>query len=166
MKPVRFCAGTDAVNPSTTRELNAAFARLDQFRREWELQSSPPLYGVLHSVANELVGITRSLFGADAAVSYRLKRVERIVDKLVRIPRVPLSQIQDIGGCRVVLRLMERSDVPTLLEAIRSHHGFRVQREDDYVIKPKPDGYRAHHVIIERDLHTVEIQVRTTNQQL
>lgn len=152
--------------PTDPGALASAFDVLDRFRREWEIERNPPNYGVLRTVSNDLTGITHSLFGSDAQVSRRLKRAERIVHKLVRLPKLELSELQDIGGCRVVLRCRERSDIPELLSAVRSHRGFRVVHEDDYVAKPKSDGYRAHHVVVVRDEHRVEIQVRTTNQQL
>ena len=36
-------------------------------------------------------------------VSQRLKRVSTIIDKLLREPTLPLSRMQDIGGCRAIL---------------------------------------------------------------
>ena len=39
----------------------------------------------------------------EGEVSQRLKRLPTIVDKLRREPTMKLSQMHDIGGCRVVL---------------------------------------------------------------
>jgi hypothetical protein len=41
--------------------------------------------------------------GAGAAVTARWKRYDRIVDKLGRLETLRLSQMHDVGGCRIVL---------------------------------------------------------------
>lgn len=41
--------------------------------------------------------------GLELDVSQRLKRLPTIEDKLRRLPRMDLSSMQDIGGCRAVL---------------------------------------------------------------
>ena len=38
-----------------------------------------------------------------AVVAQRLKRMESIIDKLRREPRMKLSQMQDLGGCRAIV---------------------------------------------------------------
>ncbi len=42
--------------------------------------------------------------GHDVFIAQRLKRLPRIVEKLHRHPRMRLSQMQDVGGCRAILR--------------------------------------------------------------
>ena len=39
-----------------------------------------------------------------------------------------------------------------------------VVREYDYIENPKPSGYRAVHVVVAREDHLIEIQLRTTEQ--
>ena len=41
--------------------------------------------------------------GKSGFAPQRLKRLPSIVSKLQRLPRLRLSEIQDIGGCRVVV---------------------------------------------------------------
>jgi ppGpp synthetase/RelA/SpoT-type nucleotidyltranferase len=91
----------------------------------------------------------------------RFKRMDRIVDKLLRYPRMRLSQMEDIGGCRVVL-----PDIESVYRALA-----RVQRQwgdsarlTDYIAAPKEDGYRGIHVIERRDGRLVEVQLRTRGQ--
>jgi hypothetical protein len=85
-----------------------------------------------------------------ALVAQRLKRFEAIQSKLKRLYRLPLSQYQDIGGCRAVME--KNSSVRELVEvyrrnASRSRHVLRA--EDDYITNPKTSGYRSHHLVYE-----------------
>lgn len=41
--------------------------------------------------------------GCEVVVAQRLKCLPRIIEKLVRYPRMRLTQMQDVGGCRAVL---------------------------------------------------------------
>ena len=50
-----------------------------------------------------------------------------------------------------------------LLEKISKN--WNVKRFHDYVAFPKPSGYRSIHVVIERDGHRIEVQLRTKGQQ-
>ena len=45
--------------------------------------------------------------GCEVEVSQRLKRLNTILDKLVREPNLPLSSMQDIGGVRAVLNSID-----------------------------------------------------------
>ena len=78
----------------------------------------------------------------------RLKRKPSIVAKLDREPKMRLSRMHDIAGCRVIF-----PDLKTLHEFRAEMHsgGYRHQRRganDDrwnYISKPKPNGYRGIH---------------------
>lgn len=94
-------------------------------------------------------------------VTQRLKRMSQIVHKLERMPRTNLARLEDIGGCRVILNSPEKID--WLIEKINSV--WDVVRVHDYVTAPKSSGYRAQHLIVERDEHRIEIQIRTIGQQ-
>ncbi|MCL4836455.1 MAG: RelA/SpoT domain-containing protein [Thermoanaerobaculia bacterium] len=91
----------------------------------------------------------------------RFKRLERIIDKLVRYPKMRLSQMEDIGGCRAVLASLE--DVSSAVEHIHRQWGDRA-KATDYIASPKPDGYRGIHIIERRDGRLIEVQLRTRNQ--
>lgn len=94
-------------------------------------------------------------------VTQRLKRMSQIVHKLERMPQTNLARLEDIGGCRVILNSPEKID--WLIEKINSV--WHVVRVHDYVATPKSSGYRAQHLIVERDEHRIEIQIRTIGQQ-
>lgn len=93
----------------------------------------------------------------DAQVSQRLKKFSTIVDKLSRFERMKLSRMEDIGGCRVVVRNMSESREL----ARRLKKNWTIKRDRDYVLEPKPDGYRARHLVAVKDGRYVEVQIRT-----
>lgn len=109
-----------------------------------------------HVRRNDLLAITAA----------RLKRMQAIRRKLRRI-NVPLHKLQDLGGCRVILATI--ADARSLIEALKSKLPSVVTREDDYISKPKSDGYRSHHLIFRFrrrsptpfDDKKIEVQIRT-----
>lgn len=97
----------------------------------------------------------------EVVVSQRLKRLPTIVDKLTRHPSMKLTRMQDIGGCRAILA--SRDEVDGVLARITRN--WNVRKVFDYVEEPKPiTGYRAVHVVVEREERLIEIQLRTPRQ--
>ncbi len=91
---------------------------------------------------------------ARSIVSQRIKRLSSIATKLRMFKRVPrlstvkLSQMQDIGGCRAVLR--SRTAVYRLVQLyLDSNLRHDLVDHDDYIVEPKPSGYRGYHLIYE-----------------
>jgi putative GTP pyrophosphokinase len=97
----------------------------------------------------------------DVIVAQRLKRMPTILDKLERQPTMDITRMQDIGGCRAVLP--ERGHIEAVLERIGRH--WPIVKVYDYMVDPKPSGYRAVHVAVSRDDRLIEIQLRTPDQQ-
>lgn len=96
----------------------------------------------------------------DAQVSQRLKKFATIVDKLSRFDQMKLSRMEDVGGCRVVVPDMNASrDL-----ARRLKKNWTIKRDRDYVLDPKPDGYRARHLVAIKDGRFIEVQIRTALQ--
>ena len=104
-------------------------------------------------------------------VAQRLKRLSSIEQKLRRFDWLTLSEMQDIGGCRAVVRSVRSVD--RLVKAYRAsrirHH---LVDHDDYIRNPKASGYRGYHLIykyvsdrnrIYNDLK-IEVQLRTQLQ--
>lgn len=107
----------------------------------------------------------------DIAVTARLKRYDRIVDKLVRQPHMRLSQMQDIGGCRAVLpsRLDGSPEASGVAALRRIAHEIQdawplAGDPDDYVARPRATGYRALHLVVREGGVPVEVQLRTFRQ--
>lgn len=120
----------------------------------------------MHRLRQQLSGRAR---GTGSVTAARLKRMESIRRKLARGPHT-LLQMQDLAGCRVIAPTM--ADVGRLVERYRSDPlHYAVGREQDHIARPKPDGYRSHHMILkptstdgEAGRQQVEIQFRTRLQ--
>jgi hypothetical protein len=100
----------------------------------------------LHSLTMSLRARARSV-DQDALIAQRLKRLNSITSKLEREPTMKLSQMQDIGGCRAVVR-----DAHCLAALIAKFERARnkcweFHRKYDYVAHPKTDGYRSVHLV-------------------
>jgi hypothetical protein len=82
----------------------------------------------------------------DIIVAQRVKRLSSIDYKLRRFPKMTLSQMQDIGGCRAVL-----TDVGMVNDLVASYLSsdlkHKLHTNDDYIAEPKPSGYRGRHLI-------------------
>lgn len=127
-----------------------------------------------------LIGITmharqRALrINADAVVAQRLKRLPTIIDKLERHPRMNVTTMQDLGGCRVIFPTV--AEVEQLVAALGASTRARnkIVRMYDYIRDepgPKTSGYRGVHLVYEyqasqeefRGLR-IELQIRTDLQ--
>ncbi len=114
----------------------------------------------------------------NALVSQRLKRFESIVKKLSRdqTSTMELAQMQDIGGCRAVLSTP--AEVYRLAKAYQKGPTNQwlhtpVGQGKDYLVTPKPDGYRGIHLIFRYvgtnpnhawDKLRIEMQLRSLHQ--
>jgi hypothetical protein len=98
----------------------------------------------------------------DPVVAQRLKRVPTIAAKLARGHGMRLSQMEDIGGVRAVLP----SQAAAYRVARRLKRNWTITRSRDYVVSPKPDGYRALHLVNRNRGRLIEIQLRTSSQDL
>lgn len=111
------------------------------------------------------------LIDPNALIAQRLKRASSAIYKLQALPTLRLSQMQDIGGCRAVVRSVEqvRSLYHEFLEW-NAHH--LLCEGNDYIGNPTPLGYRSLHVVyryrsannIAHDRQLIEIQIRTRIQ--
>lgn len=99
----------------------------------------------------------------------RLKKIESIKLKLEINPDSQLSRMQDIGGCRAIVRDIKKA---TYLKnrMLKFTGKFFVKKEDDYITNPKKTGYRGYHIVYEykskEDEYRIllEVQVRTKIQ--
>lgn len=130
-----------------------AIRTVQAFRAEFQYPTTKTAVGLRQFVARE---------SSEILVAQRLKRLPQIINKLVRMPGSKLARMEDVGGCRAVLP-GGRREIDAVLKRIRRN--WVVKRERDYIVRPKPTGYRGVHVVIERDGRRVEIQLRTPAQQ-
>jgi ppGpp synthetase/RelA/SpoT-type nucleotidyltranferase len=132
--------------PLTVEEIN----RLQEYRTSFKEDLSE----VFKTVA-ELSRKERK----DNIVSFRIKRIESILSKIKREPTMALGNMGDIAGCRVIVYSQ-----PTLLNLVASiNEAFEVENFNDYVSKPKEDGYKGYHLYVKSPVNEhklIEIQLR------
>lgn len=106
------------------------------------------------------------------SIKTRLKSPESILDKLVR-KGLPVTvagieeNINDIAGVRVICAFP--SDIYMLADALLKQDDVRLIEKKDYIGKPKANGYRSLHLIVEtpiflhdsKRMMRVEVQLRT-----
>lgn len=113
-----------------------------------------------------------------AVVGTRLKRRATIENKVRRFPNMQLARMHDIAGCRIIFDTIEEllSFRNGLHQARFNHRRRGADNEErwNYLVNPKPDGYRGVHEVYEYDVRSeggktwnglnVEIQFRTFAQ--
>lgn len=109
----------------------------------------------------------------EALVSQRLKRLPSIIAKLQRFHSMQLSTMQDLGGCRAVVRAVSNVDRLVRIYEQNSTGAAVFVGKKDYIPAPKPDGYRGVHLIYEYQGHSqegafcglkIEVQIRSRLQ--
>ncbi len=105
-------------------------------------------------------------FGEPYYIAQRLKRKPQIIRKLRRLS-VRMSQLQDIGGARIIVP--RNPDVDRLgayiEEQVKGAKQFDIVRVTDYRERGRDrTGYRALHLILERAGVTLELQIRSRVQ--
>jgi len=101
----------------------------------------------MHIIKKNLNKIAKDI-SPQAICVQRLKRRKSILLKLMRFPKMKLSRIQDIGGCRVVMPNVEsaRKLAEEYISKNKRHKRIK-SREENYINKPKLDGYRSIHLV-------------------
>ena len=99
-------------------------------------------------------------------IAMRLKRRPQILRKLTRL-HVRLSQLQDIAGARIILESNQDVDAVAsyLRHTVGDQSGICVVRDVDYRDKGRDDsGYRARHLVLQKDGYKIELQLRSRIQ--
>lgn len=103
-------------------------------------------------------------------IARRLKRLSSIQAKLQRFEGMCLDRMQDIGGVRAVFK--NNNEVKQFVENIKEVYlGKRsvleIVKENDYITRPKADGYRSYHIVFkyngkidEVNGYHIELQLR------
>ncbi|MDC7824440.1 RelA/SpoT domain-containing protein [Pseudomonas sp. BLCC-B13] len=111
--------------------------------------------------------------GTKIAVAQRHKRRNTIFGKLFRLPKMELSRMDDIAGCRLIFPSCEELyNFRKIFHSARFKHKRRNEADKyDYIKSPKKTGYRGIHDVYEYDVNShagdhlrglyVEIQYRT-----
>ncbi len=105
-------------------------------------------------------------------IETRIKSMESLLKK-ARDKKIPLTMqsleqnIRDIAGVRVVCSFPD--DIYMLADCLLGQDDITLVERKDYIIHPKPSGYRSLHLIVEvpiflqreKRLMKVEVQLRT-----
>ncbi|HGH6232230.1 TPA: RelA/SpoT domain-containing protein, partial [Neisseria meningitidis] len=112
----------------------------------------------------DIQNILREYIG-EYYIAQRLKRKPQIIRKLNRLS-VRLTQLQDIGGCRIIVPTNRDVDkIYKFLSSKKDNLDFLIKKVTDYREKGRDDsGYRALHIIIERENLNFELQIRSRIQ--
>lgn len=115
---------------------------------------------VLAEVFNILEKCMRTIDKKKAIATYRIKRIESIISKLKRQPTMQLHRMEDIAGCRCIMK--NNKDIYSLKSMLSEKLIIKSDR-NDYINKPKEDGYRSLHLIVciaGNEDKPIEIQLR------
>lgn len=130
---------------------------------EWRASHLAPMRSVRASLS------VRARAHEPIAVSAgRLKRMKSIRKKLRREP-ADLTEIQDLGGCRVVLPSI--AACRAVADDLLSTTIHQCRRQRDYITAPRSSGYRSHHIVLKfqseepaQHGRLIEVQLRTQLQ--
>lgn len=108
-----------------------------------------------------------------ASSQTRIKSAESMRQKLQRLAfpvtaESAMKNVFDAAGVRLVCPFIQ--DIDRTAELIRAIPGVQIQTEKDYILSPKPNGYRSYHMILSMPLRFLgnssktvwlEVQLRT-----
>lgn len=115
----------------------------------------------VHKVTDYLQKMTEKLGIEKAEVTGRAKHIYSIYRKMTR-KNLPLEEIYDIIAFRILVPSLE--DCYSVLGHVHSLWKPIAKEFDDYISKPKPNGYRSiHTAVIGPNDKTIEVQIRTFN---
>jgi len=95
-----------------------------------------------------------------AIITYRVKRIDSIISKLVRNKNMQLHRIEDIAGCRCIF---SNNDQVYQFKSILQKELFIKSDRNDYIASPKSDGYKSLHLIVQtldKKSKPIELQLR------
>ena len=178
-----YAASKRPVSPSMAYEALHVFAplanRLGIWQIKWELEDlsfrflEPDTYRDIAKLLDEKraerevymeqlrmrLEADLSAYGIKSTVSGRPKHIYSIIKKM-RGKSLNFDQLFDIRALRVVVPTVK--DCYTALSWVHEHFQPIESEFDDYIAKPKPNGYQSLHTVV-RDPQgrAIEIQIRT-----
>ena len=121
------------------------------------LSFTEPLFKIFKQLTQHKSTVQRS-----AIIAFRLKRINTIINKVIRKPKMQLNRMWDIAGIRIIFddEASARRMVSLILEKYTVRGEIR-----NYFDNPKKIGYKAFHIYITEPTSgkVLEIQIRTKN---
>ena len=153
----------------------------NSFNRDWDVQSYEALQ-LRYSAALKLIMTRMEILNDELQevhrynpiehIKGRIKTPESIVKKLRRhgVESTLENMIEycnDIAGVRIICSFT--SDIYRIAEMISAQDDIMVLSVKDYIVNPKPSGYKSYHLIVTVPVYLsnrcdqvkVEIQIRT-----
>jgi hypothetical protein len=157
-------AGEILINANSDQEYDWALAVINN----WRTSHNFPL----NTFQRRLRDVAKKI-NPESLIAQRIKRFASIKLKLELQPNMKMSQMQDLGGCRAILKDIQELDEMVEIYKFQSR-GLKhtLHKEQDYISNPKPSGYRGVHLIYKygsdkstdfKDMR-IEIQIRTLLQ--
>ena len=178
-----FAASKQPVAPSLARESLTVFAplanRLGIWQVKWELEDlafrflEPATYKQIANLLDEKRAERESYVdqlrqalqtdlhehGIEAVVQGRPKHIYSIVRKM-RGKSLDFDQVLDVRALRVIVPTA--ADCYAALALAHARFTPLAQEFDDYIAKPKPNGYQSLHTVVRDGANRpIEIQIRT-----
>ena len=165
-------AGEILKNKNSSEE---EITKATEILNHWRASHSYPL----HIFQMTLKNVSKR-YDKNSLVAQRLKRASSIIFKLGRkfegrMPTMNLSQMQDIAGCRAIVKDVEIAKKIYNEYYLRGNLRHKRVGKKDYITFPKKDGYRSLHIVYEfksdkgkKDYNglKVEVQIRSKLQHL
>src|SRR5690606_6572673 len=163
-----------------TRDVYASLAnRLGIWQVKWEMEDltfrflSPDIYkdiarklegkriereARIRSLTDDIAGSLADM-GIEADVSGRAKHIYSIYNKM-RNKRLTFDQLYDLLAIRIIVG--NERDCYATLSLLQARWTPVMNEFDDYIARPKPNGYRSLHTVLKTaEGHTFEAQIRT-----
>jgi ppGpp synthetase/RelA/SpoT-type nucleotidyltranferase len=97
--------------------------------------------------------------------TFRIKRIESIISKIMRFPKMRISRAEDIAGCRCILSKEKQVyELYNRLLKKKNKLPFEIKSNiKDYITNPKESGYKSLHMIvnIRGENKRIEVQLRS-----
>jgi ppGpp synthetase/RelA/SpoT-type nucleotidyltranferase len=151
-------AGRSLAHPA---ELTIEAMELEEDFDEYRISHLEPLSLTTLELQQWLHG-----YGGSYYIAQRVKRKPQIVRKLRRLS-VRLTQLQDVGGCRIIVENNEDVDrlIGFIQENVSKVGSFALRRVTDYRERGRDEtGYRSAHLLLERNGRSLELQIRSRIQ--
>lgn len=111
---------------------------------------------ILERVWEELVGLARSVDSRAELVG----RVKEATSLRAKARRLRGKRVLDSVGVRIVVH--EPMQCYRVMLRLHREYPALIDEYDDYIVNPKPNGYRSlHTILLTPDRDPVEVQVRT-----
>lgn len=113
----------------------------------------------IHKVITKIENLLKEHNIQNVMISGRVKHIYSIYRKIQR-KQVDLSRIYDASAVRILAN--DLKDCYAILGIVHNTWQHIPEEFDDYIAKPKPNGYRSiHTAVVGPDNRNVEIQIRT-----